>query len=122
MKTQKTVNLNYKMENEILIPDLKIAGENNETLGKYGLMRLEFLKTHRKGTYTTLLTEGKLKSHLCEIEKTAREEVAMIIERQAKLLGVNESLKASDQMKWVGLMNNIKQSAEEEILNSLIYA
>jgi hypothetical protein len=85
-------------------------------------MRLNFLKQHRKGTYTTILTEGRLNSYLHEIDETAKAQISESISRMAQSLGVSEKLKAENPMQWVQMMNSIKQSAEEEVLTSLIYA
>ena len=73
-------------------------------------------------TYTNLLTTGQLHSHLMEIEQTARSRVEQIVSQMAKAAGVTEELKAADQMKWVGLMNNFRAVAEEQVLMELIYA
>ena len=76
---------------------------------------------HRQGTFSYLLTSGKLNPHLTEIDRQARARIEQITEQMAKAEGVTEKLKALDQMKWVGLMNNIKDAAEETVLNELIY-
>ena len=73
-------------------------------------------------TYTKLLTSGKLNSHLAEIQQTAQRRMEEIVAQMAKAEGVTEELKASDQMKWVGLMNNIQNAAEEMVLAELIYS
>ncbi|MBQ9749812.1 MAG: TnpV protein, partial [Clostridia bacterium] len=90
-------------------------------IGKYGQMRLEFLKKHRRGTYTTLLTEARLTEHLHEIDETARAQISEIMSQQATSLGVTEQMKAENPMTWAQMMNNIKASAEETVLNTLIY-
>ena len=72
-------------------------------------------------TYTNLLTSGKLNSHLAEIQQTAQRRMEQIVAQMAKNQGVTEELKASDQMKWVGLMNNIQAAAEEIVLKELVY-
>lgn len=85
-------------------------------------MRRRFLQQHRKVTYTNLLTTGQLHAHLMEIEETARSRLDQIVSQMALAEGVTEELKAADQMKWVGLMNNFRSAAEEQILQELIYA
>ena len=104
------------------LPDLKLPTETNYPLGKYAMMRLEYLKRHRRGTYTTLLTQAKLNEHLHEVEESAKEQISMTISRMAQNLGVTEQMKATDPMKWVQTMNGLKAAAEEEVLNSLIFA
>lgn len=112
----------YKAQGEVMIPDLKLPTETNYPLGKYAMMRLEYLKKHRRGTYTTLLTQAKLNEHLHEVEEAAKEQISMTISRMAQNLGVTEQMKATDPMKWVQTMNGLKAAAEEEVLNSLIFA
>lgn len=84
-------------------------------------MRLCYLKEHRKGLYTSLLLTEKLYPHLLEIDKTANERMDILMQQLMKAAGVTEELKAADQMKWVGLVNNCKAQAEEIILHELIY-
>lgn len=90
-------------------------------LEKYALLRRTYLKQHRRVTYTNLLTSGKLNQHLMEIEQTAKTRIEQIMAQMAKAEGVTEELKASDPMKWTGLMNNLRHSAEETVLAELIY-
>lgn len=113
--------LTYTMQGEYRLPNLLPPQEPEVTLGKYGLMRRRYLRQHRRVTYTNLLTSGKLTEHLLEIEQTARSRMEQITAQMARAEGVTEELKAADQMKWVGLMNNIRQMAEETVLTELIY-
>lgn len=82
----------------------------------------KFLKENRRITYTNLLTSGKLNSHLAEIEQTALSRMDQVVAQMAKTEGVTEELKARDPMKWVQLMNNLRNAAEETILTELIYS
>ena len=91
-------------------------------LGKYALLRRKFLKENRRITYTNLLTSGKLNSHLAEIEQTALSRMDQVVAQMAKTEGVTEERKARDPMKWVQLMNNLRNAAEETILTELIYS
>ena len=84
--------------------------------------RKKFLKEHRRVTYTNLLTSGKLNSHLAEVQQTAQRRMEEIVAQMAKAQGVTEELKASDQMKWVQMMNNLQNAAEETVLAELIYS
>ena len=113
--------LTYTMQGEYRLPNLLPPQEPEVTLGKYGLMRRRYLRQHRRVTYTNLLTSGKLTEHLLEIEQTARARMEQITAQMARAEGVTEELKATDQMKWVGLMNSIRQAAEEAVLTELIY-
>lgn len=97
--------------------------ENEEmTLGKYGRLRLNHLKNHQRGLYSSLRISGGLEDHLREIDETATRMVENIVQRMAEADGTNEELKARDQMRWVGLMNSYRHSAEETVLQDLIYA
>ena len=112
----------YTKQGDYLLPNLLPPQEPQIPLGKYALMRRRFLQQSRKVTYTNLLTTGQLHSHLMEIEQTSRTRLEQIVSQMAKAVGVTEELKATDQMKWVGLMNNFRTAAEEQILQELIYA
>ena len=114
--------ITYTMQGDYNLPNLLPPQEPEVHLGKYALMRRRFLKQNRRVTYTNLLTSGKLNQHLMEIEQTARSRMEQIMSQMAKEAGVTEDLKASDQMKWVGLMNNLRNAAEETVLNDLIYS
>ena len=90
-------------------------------VGRYGMLRRRFLRENRNGTYTAMLLTGKLNQHLEEIDRQANEMMETLTAQMAKQEGVNESLKAENQMKWVGLMNNIQAAAEEIVLKELVY-
>ena len=113
--------LTYTMQGDYSLPSLLPPQEPEVTLGKYALMRRRFLKQNRRVTYTNLLTTGRLNRHLMEIEETARTRIEQMLAQMAKTEGVTEELKAADPMKWTGLMNNLKHSAEETVLAELIY-
>jgi len=100
---------------------LKFNNQEKVNLGKYGIMRLNYLKNHKRGYYTELVMTDKLIDHLTQIDKTANEQVNRIIKTMAEQDGTNEELKAKDQMQWVGLMNNYRHCAEEYI-QDLIYS
>ncbi len=108
-------------ERRHFFPDLAIPEQTDYPIGKYGQMRLEFLKKHRRGTYTTLLTECRLSTHLSSIDQEARSQVEILTAVLAKQRGIDEKLKAADPLLWVQEMNNCKDSAEEIILQEMIY-
>ena len=114
--------ITYTRQGDYNLPNLLPPQEEPVPHGKYALLRKKFLKEHRRVTYTNLLTSGRLSSHLAEIQQTAQRRMEEIVAQMAKSQGVTEELKASDQMKWVQMMNSIRHSAEEVILNDLIYA
>ena len=115
------MKLTYRTENGILFPNLELPEQTNYAIGKYGKMRLNFMKAHRKGTYTTILTQGRLNSYLHGIDEAAEVQLSKIISETAQRLGVTEQMKAENQLEWVRMMNNIKHSAEETVLKELIY-
>ena len=113
------MELTYTTRGDYLLPDLNVP--ESPKIGKYGMLRRSYLREHRDGIYTGMLLSGKLNGHLEEIDRTANEMMNRLTAELAKAQGVTESLKASDPMKWTGLMNNCKAQAEEIILNELIY-
>ena len=114
------MELTYTRQGDYLLPDLTVP--ESPTLGKYGMLRRSYLKDHRDGIYTGMLLTGKLNAHLTEIDRQATEMMERLTAQMAKAQGVTESLKASDQMKWVQMMNNIRSAAEEIVLTELVYS
>ena len=112
--------MGYTLHGDYYLPDL-VLNEEEPTYGKYGMLRKQFLKEHRSARYQYLLLTGKLNEHLNQTDQEAREQVEMLMKQMAEKKGVTEELKVQDQMKWVGLMNNIKVSAEEIILKNTVY-
>ena len=111
----------YRNENGRLIPEIKLPEQTNYQIGKYGQFYLDYIKNHRRGRYTTLLTEGTLNARLHEIDLEANRMIEIIILRLAAERGIDENLKARDMLIWVAEMNNIKASAEEIVLKEVIY-
>lgn len=114
------MELTYTMQGDYLIPDLTVP--ESPKLGKYGMLRRTFLREHRDGIYTGMLLNGTLNGHLEEVDRQAQKMLDDLTEQMKALNGVTEQLKAEDQMQWVQMMNSIRHSAEEVILNDLIYA
>ena len=112
--------IKYELIGEQYYPMLEITERKEHKIGKYGLLHRDYIKQHKRGTYTTLLTEGKLNAHL-EIDVQANEMVEAIVANLARERGIDEELKASDVIKWVSEMNSIKASAEEIVLREVIY-
>ena len=110
----------YREENGRLIPEMKLPEQTNYQIGKYGQFYLDYIKNHRRGRYTTLLTEGKLNARLHEIDLKANEMLEIIIPHLAAERGIDEDLKARDMLRWVTEMNNIKASAEEIVLREVV--
>ena len=101
-------------------PNLVLT-EEEPRYGKYGRMRLRHLKEHHKVLYNTLLLNGELIKHLNEVDDTANQRMDLLTLQMKEQQGVNEALKARDQMAWVGAMNNIRNAVEEVVLSELIY-
>ena len=111
----------YRRNGDYLLPEMGLTEAEKKPLGKYGMMRRQYLEQHRPGLYTRLLLSGKLMEHLQEIETTAQNRLESLMTQLKAQNNVTEELKAKDQMKWVGLMNSLKNQAEEMILTDLIY-
>ena len=112
--------LSYTLCGDCYLPDL-VLNEEEPTYGKYGMLRKQFLKEHRPIQYQNLLLSGKLTAHLNQIDQEVTEQVEVLMKQMAEKQGVNENLKRQDQMKWVGLMNKVKASAEEIVLKERVY-
>ena len=115
------MELTYTERNGIMYPDLALPEQTNHPIGKYGRMRLDYLKKHRRGTYTTLLTSCTLNQHLYEIEQETKRQIDLTLSLLVKERGITEELKATNPLLWIQEMNNAKQSAEEIVLNEVIY-
>ena len=116
------MELTYRTEGDCQIPNLTLPGEETVPLGKYGRLRRRYLKQHRRTLYTNLLTTCTLNRHLAEVDCAANERMERLVAQMAARQGVTEVLKSTDQLKWVGQMNNIRQAAEEIVLSELVYA
>ena len=112
--------MTYIQNGDYLIPDLKLSQQPEKPLGKYGRMRKTYLKEHRPILYNQMLLSEKLYPHLLEIDETAQNRLEQMMPQLAKEAGATEELKASDPMKWVGLMNTCKAQAEEILMAELI--
>ena len=113
--------IKYELRGGQYYPIFRETNTTEHHIGKYGLLYRDYIKQHKRGTYTTILTEGKLNAHLHEIDVQAVEMVEVIVANLARERGIDEELKASDALKWVAEMNNIKASAEEIVLWEVIY-
>ena len=114
--------LTYTRSGDYWIPNLSLSQQETQPLGKYGRMRKKYLQEHRPVLWNSLILSEKLYPHLREIDETANRWLEQMMPGLMQSAGVTEALKASDPMKWVGLMNSLKAQAEEVILTELIYA
>jgi hypothetical protein len=97
-------------------PDLKLPEGTHYEISRYGRMRGEYLKTYRRGDYIRLLLDGGLNEYLHGIDEECYEMMDRLVEQMKPGAGITEELNATDQMKWVGLMNNVRSAAEEIVL------
>ena len=111
----------YEQQGDYLIPCLTLPTEEEKSIGVWGQRHLRYLKTHRKITYTNLITSDKLNSYLDDIDEQAEDMFSRLVKHMAEREGVTEKLKAENQMEWVRLMNNIRNRATEIVTANLIY-
>ena len=113
----------YTRVGDYYLPDLKLSEEEKQTnIGVWGQRHRRYLKEHRRATYATLLTSGRLNSYLADIDRQAAVMFSRLVKQMAEVEGVTEQLKADNQMEWVGRMNNIRNKAMEIVNSELIYA
>lgn len=108
-------------EDGVYYSDLQLLEGTSYEIGKYGRMRWEYLKKHQRGEYIKLLMDGRLNEYLHEVDTQCYERVELLVEQMKARAGITEELITTDQMRWVGLMNNVRSSAEEIVLKELIY-
>ena len=116
------MSIMYHRNGDYLLPGMGLNETDKTPLNKYGRMRLRYLQEHRPGLYTRLILSGKLYEDLLNIQKAAQKRMEIITEKMAKAQNINETMKAKDQMAWVGAMNMIRLQAEEVVLRELIYS
>lgn len=114
------MELTYRKVGDYFFPNFEIP--ESPKIGKYGMLWCSYLRKNRQGIYTGLLIGGKLNKHLEEVDRQATEMMENLVFQMVKLQGVTEELKTQDQLKWVGIMNNIRAAAEEIVLKELVYS
>jgi len=112
----------YERQGDYYISCLTLPAEEEQPIDLWGQRHLRYIKEYRKVLYTSLLLSGKLNSYLADIDQQAEAMLSRLVEQMARRQGVTEQLKASDQMAWVGRMNNIRASATEIVDREIIYA
>lgn len=120
-QTMTENGITYRLDEttQTYLPDWELPEQ--KPIGKYGLMRLDYLKKHRRATYQAMLIRGTFNAHLSDTDEAAHQRLNVMLPRLAKSAGVTEQLKAESPMKWAGLMNTLKAQAEEVILDELIH-
>ena len=111
----------YELQGGYCIPCLVLDEEDTQPVGMWGRRYLRYIKEHHPALHTSLLLSGKLNSHLAEIDNRATEMFDRLVKQLAEKEGITEQLKAVDQMAWVGVMNNIRNAAEEIVKRTLIF-
>ena len=115
------MNISYTKKGDYLLPNLILKDKEQFNIGKYGLLRLNYIKKEKLGLYSDLLVNDKLNEYLRNIDTTVMEKVQKLIKKLTEKENITEELKSSNQMLWIGKMNNIKNIAEEIILKEYIY-
>ena len=114
----------YHKEGDYYIPDLYLVEdeyEKNYHIGKYGHLRLEYLKNHKKAEYIIMFMNCTLRKHIVDTDKQAKERFEMLMNQMLERNPIDENLKNTDPLKWTGIMNNYKYSVEDIIFKELIY-
>ena len=118
------VEITYHKEGDYFIPDLFLEKEEyakDYNIGKYGHLRLKYLKQHKKAEYTIMLMDGTLRKHIIDTDKQAKRRFDLLMKQMLEKNSIDENLKNTDPLKWTGLMNNYKHSVEVIILKEFIY-
>lgn len=119
--TDKGTGISYTRQGDYFLPDLILPKQEHFFLGRYAMLRKTYLKSHRRVLYANLLTSCKLNEHLHEVDIRATEMVEQIVKAMAEADGTDEHLKATNQLRWVGLMNNYRHCAEELVFRDVVY-
>ena len=114
------MNLTYTMQGDYLLPNLEVP--ESPKVGKYGMLRRSFLRSHKQALYTGMMLEDTLNNHLEQVDKEANMLLEKLTTQMMQEQGLTEELKSRNQMLWVQQMNNLRQSAEEVVLKELIYS
>ena len=114
------MNLTYTMQGDYLLPNLEVP--ESPKVGKYGMLRRSFLRSHKQALYTGMMLEDTLNSHLEQVDKEANMLLEKLMTQMMQEQGLTEELKSRNQMLWVQQMNNLRQAAEEVVLKELIYS
>ena len=115
------MNISYTRKGDYLLPNLILKDKEQFNIGKYGLLRLEYIKKYKLGLYFDLIVNDTLNEYLHDIDTTVMEKVQKLIKGLSEKENITEELKSSNQMLWIGKMNNIKNIADEIVLKEYIY-
>ena len=115
------MKITYTSHEGFYLPNLTLPRKEEASFGRYGRLRLKYLKEHRRVLYINLLTSGELAQHLNEVDQQAREMLELLVKQMAQEQDITEQMKAEDQMAWVGTMNNIRSAAEEVVMQEVVF-
>ena len=115
------MEITYTSHEGFCLPNLTLPRKEDASFGRYGRLRLKYLKDHRRVLYINLLTAGELAQHLSEVDQQAQEMLELLVRQMAQEQGITEQMKAEDQMAWVGAMNNVRSAAEEVVMREVVF-
>ena len=115
------MDITYTNHEGFCLPNLTLPRKEDASFGRYGRLRLKYLKDHRRVLYINLLTAGELAQHLSEVDQQAQEMLELLVRQMAQEQGITEQMKAEDQMAWVGAMNNVRSAAEEVVMREVVF-
>ena len=115
------MEITYTNHEGFCLPNLTLPRKEDASFGRYGRLRLKYLKEHRRVLYINLLTAGELAQHLSEVDQQAQEMLELLVRQMAQEQGITEHMKAEDQMAWVGAMNNVRSAAEEVVMREVVF-
>lgn len=115
------MEITYTNHEGFCLPNLTLPRKEDASFGRYGRLRLKYLKDHRRVLYINLLTAGELAQHLSEVDQQAQEMLELLVRQMAQEQGITEQMKAEDQMAWVGAMDNIRSAAEEVVMREVVF-
>ena len=119
--TDEKTGISYTLQGDYYLPDLALPTEKEQPIGIWGQRHLQYIRQHKRLLYSNLLTSGKLNSYLADIDERAEKMFSLLVEQIAEREGVTKQLKAENQTKWFGLMNNIRSRVMEVVNAELIY-
>lgn len=115
------MEITYTNHEGFCLPNLTLPRKEDASFGRYGRLRLKYLKDHRRVLYINLLTAGELAQHLSEVDQQAQEMLELLVRQMAQEQGITEQMKAEDQMAWVGAMNNVRSASEEVVMREVVF-
>ena len=118
--TDEATGIHYTLHGDYYLPDLEIS-EDAVPVGHWGMLRAEHLQNEHPGRYSYLLLSGKLMEHVRSVDEQARQRICTLMKHYQQTLGITEELKATDQLRWVLLMNTARHDAEENVLHEIVF-